>query len=272
MIVIECDQGSPEWLAARAGVITASMFAVARSRVGGLSYQQEVYVTAIRRGASVEQAMEAAGYKSRPRAEVVERALDGEKVGDWSDAAKDYAFRVAVERISGAPLDDGFQTWAMRRGHELEPEARMEHEVASGLVVRRAGFVTTDDGLFGASADGFIGRDEGAEYKCFIDPSKLRAFHIDGNVTSVWDQVQGCLWLTGRKRWHVGLYCPALRPAGRALWLRTFDRDEAYIEQLEAGMMDFSFLVAAYEAQLREPCVTSGAGPKRRKPVPAEVA
>uniref|UniRef100_A0AAU8GT84 Transcriptional regulator SutA RNAP-binding domain-containing protein n=1 Tax=Pseudomonas phage PACT201 TaxID=3230130 RepID=A0AAU8GT84_9VIRU len=24
------------------------------------------------------------------------------------------------------------------------------------------------------------------------------------------DQVQGCMWITGRKFWHVGMYCPAL--------------------------------------------------------------
>ncbi|AOE60405.1 hypothetical protein QZH45_14320 [Pseudomonas corrugata] len=36
-----------------------------------------------------------------------------------------YAFELAVERIGGAPLDGGFETWQMRRGHELEPEARI---------------------------------------------------------------------------------------------------------------------------------------------------
>lgn len=209
MIVVTCEQGSPEWHASRAGVITASMFGVARSRL-----------------------------KSGPNK------------GEYTAAALDYAFRLAVERISRTPLDEGFETWAMKRGHELEPEARMEHEMKSGLFVERAGFVMTDDELFGASADGLIGEDEGSEYKCFIAPEKLRQFHIDNDISSIVDQVQGCLWITGRKRWHVGMYCPALKPVGRQLWLKTFDRDENYIEQLEADLVEFNRLVEGYKQKL----------------------
>ena len=118
MILHTAPQGSPEWHAARAGVITASMFATCRQKL-----------------------------KSGP------------SKGEFAAAAGDYAFRLAVERISGQPLDEGFETWAMRRGHELEPAARLEHELAIGVVVQPAGFVTTDDNLFGASADGLIGED-----------------------------------------------------------------------------------------------------------------
>lgn len=209
MIVVTCEQGSPEWHAARAGVITASMFGTARSK--------------LKRGANK---------------------------GEYTAAALDYAFRLAVERISRTPLDEGFETWAMKRGHELEPEARMEHEIQSGLFVERAGFVMTDDGLFGASADGLIGDEEGSEYKCFISPEKLRQFHIDDDISSIVDQVQGCLWVTGRKRWHVGMYCPALKPVGRQLWLKTFERDENYIEQLEADLVEFNRLVESYQKKL----------------------
>ena len=37
MIIVNCTQGSAEWLQGRAGVITASMFSTARSKVNGLS-------------------------------------------------------------------------------------------------------------------------------------------------------------------------------------------------------------------------------------------
>lgn len=253
MIIITCDQGSRDWHNARAGVITASMFSTARKKVGGLTDQQAAYVTAIRSGKSDKEALEAAGYKAKPKAEAIERAIAGEKVGDFSDAAKDYAFRLAVERISGEALDEGgFETFAMRRGRELEPMARAEHEAKAGIFVERAGFVTTDDGIFGASADGLIGDDEGAEYKCFIAPDRLRAFWLENDASSVIDQVQGCLWLTGRKRWHLGLYCPALASVGKELWLKTFDRDENYIELLEEDLVEFSRLVTDYEDRLRK--------------------
>lgn len=211
MIIIECDQGSPEWHAARAGVITASMFSVAR-----------------------------------------ERLKSGARKGEFSAAARDYAFRLAIERIGGEPLDEGFETFAMRRGHELEPEARAAHEVEAGVIVQRCGFVMTDDGVFGGSADGLIGDDEGSEYKCLIDPTRLRKVLVDEDISEFTDQVQGCLWLTGRRRWHFALYCPALAPIGRELWWREIHRDDEYIAAMERDLLEFRDLVDTYEQRLRE--------------------
>lgn len=252
MIIVNCAQGSPEWHQARAGVITASMFGTARSKVNGLTAQQRTYVDAILAGHSESKARDLAGYKAAPKAEVVQRALDGEKVGEPSNAALTYAFALAVERIGGKPLDGGFETWQMRRGHELEPEARMEHEIQTGLIVTQVGMVKTDDGAFGASADGFIGENGGSEYKCFLAPDKLRAFHIENDASEVVDQVQGCMWITGRKWWHIGMYCPLLKPVGRQLWLQEFKRNDDYIEKLEEDLWQFKLLVDEYEAKLRE--------------------
>lgn len=253
MIVIECEQGGIEWHQARAGCITASMFGVARSRVGGLDEKQSAYVAAIMAGSSEAQAMVSAGYKAAPKSESVRLTLEGKPVGKPSEAALNYAFNLAVERISGKPLDEGFETWSMRRGNELEPMARMEHELQTGLFVKRAGFITTDDGAFGASADGLIGEDGGSEYKCFLAPEKLRSFHIDNDASGIMDQVQGCMWISGRKFWHVGMYCPALEPVGRQLWWKEFQRDEDYIEKMEDDLWQFKLLVDQYEAALRAP-------------------
>jgi hypothetical protein len=251
MIQINCTQGSDIWLQERAGCITASMFTTARSKVNGLTVQQQKYVAAMLEGRSESQARDIAGYKAGPKAEVVQRALDGELVGEPSSAALDYAFQLAVERIGGKPLDNGFETWQMRRGHELEPEARMEHEIQTGLIVTQVGLVKTDDGAFGASADGFIGDDGGSEYKCFLAPEKLRSFHIDNDASGIIDQVQGCMWISNRKWWHIGMYCPLLKPVGRQLWLQEFKRDDDYIEKLEEDLWQFKLLVDGYEEKLR---------------------
>ncbi|MGV0128888.1 lambda exonuclease family protein [Burkholderia gladioli] len=252
MKIIQCDQGSPEWHRARAGCITASMFATARKRVGELDERQAEFVKLKLRGYGDKEAAESAGYKSVPSSSGIRRALDGLPVGDWSDDAKSYAFRLAIERISGEPLDEGFETWQMRRGHELEPEARMEHEAQTGLFVKRAGFVTTDDGLFGASADGLIDPDGGSEYKCFVAPDKLRPILLDGDAKDVMEQAQGCMWLCGAKWWHVGLYCPALASVGKQFTLIEVKRDDAFIEAMESDLIKFERLVAEYETRLRQ--------------------
>jgi hypothetical protein len=246
------DQGTDSWFEVRTGKITASMFGVVRAKVGMLNEQQSCYVNAILDGSSEKAAREIAGYKNAPTSETIKRALAGEKIGEFSDAAKDYAFRVAVERISGESLDKNFETFAMRRGRELEPNARFAHEMAAAVTVKRAGFVATDDEVFGCSADGLMGDEGGAEYKCLIDPARMRQVLFDGDVSEFMDQVMGCLWITGRKYWHFALYCPQLASIGKELWWREFKRDDDYIERMERDLIEFKALVDENERRLRE--------------------
>ena len=248
MIVIEAEQGSAEWHQARAGVIMASMFKIVRSKVGLLDEKQQRYVNAIRSGFTVEGAKDAAGYKSRPTSSTIDRALAGEKIGEPSEGAKSYARRLALERICGAVLSDDFETWAMRRGREMEPDARRAHEIRAGVMVETCGLVLTGDRLFGASADGLIDDDGGAEYKCLVSPDEIYKVWAD-DISEYIDQVQGGMWLTGRVWWDFVMYCPALAPVGRDLYLRRIPRDDAYIEALESDLIDFNRLVEQYKRE-----------------------
>lgn len=177
----------------------------------------------------------------------------GAKKGGPTAEAENYAFRLAVERISGLPLDEGFETWAMRRGHELEPQARARHEWHIGLTIDKAGFVTTDCGLFGASADGLIGGDGGAEYKCLISPERIRTVLLDNDLEEFIDQVQGGMWITGRDWWDLCLYCPALSGVNRDFSCWRIPRDDAYISALEKDLREFNALVAEFQAKLEQP-------------------
>ena len=251
MEVIQVDQGTWDWHLSRSGRITASMFAEVRKRVGGLTDQQAKFVERVQAGDSRKDAAIAVGYSKPPSGTKLEQAINGEQVGDYTEAARNYAFRLAVERISGYPLDEaGFDTYATRRGHELEPEARALHEERIGTLIERAGFVASDCGRFGASADGLIDNDGGAEYKCLIDPARIRPILFDGDLSEFTDQMQGGLWLTGRDWWHFGLYCPALAPANRELTLHEVRRDSDYIAALEADLEAFDGLVEHYRSQI----------------------
>lgn len=212
MITVSCQQGTKEWHNARAGVITASMFK-----------------------------------------ECCEKLKSGKNKGDFKKPAHDYAFRLAVERISGEALDEGgMDTFAMRRGRELEPDARFRHEQEIGTFVEEVGLALTDDGIFGASADGFIGEDEGAEYKCFINPEKIRDIVLTGDLSDVMHQIQGGLWITGRKVWHFALYCPALKNINKDFTLIKVERDDDFIAEMEAELLEFNVLVESYKKQLED--------------------
>lgn len=148
-------------------------------------------------------------------------------------------------------MDDKFETYAMRRGHELEPDARREHENQHGVVVERCGFIVTEDGKFGCSTDGLISPDGISEYKCLVAPEGLREVLLGQDLSEFTDQTHGGLWITGRREFHFGLYCPALRSIGRHFTLHVVQRDEAYIEELELDLLKFDGLVCEFEAQLR---------------------
>lgn len=181
-----------------------------------------------------------------------ERLKSGPNKGDFTEAAKDYAFRLAFERISGELMDEGYQTWQMERGHELEPAARYAHEIETGCVVEQVGFITSDDGVFGASADGFIGNETGLEIKCLVSAKGIRKLWFAEDLSDFMDQVQGGMWITGRSEWHFALYCPDLASIGKELFLRIVKRDDAFIDKMRADLERFAGLVEDYESQLRQ--------------------
>lgn len=179
------------------------------------------------------------------------RLKTGAKKGEYAEEAHDYAFRLAIERISGEPIDDGFETWAMARGRELEPDARAAHEWHAGITVDQCGFICTDDGCFGASADGLVGDDGGAEYKCLVSASRLRKALLFNDTSEFMYQVQGGMWITGRAWWDFCIYTPFLASIGKELTRWRVKRDDNFIEKMELDLIEFSKLVNKYECELR---------------------
>ena len=212
MNIVHCNQGSQEWLNARCGLITASMFKECRKRL-----------------------------KSGPNK------------GDFSSEAKQYAFRLACERISGELLtEDKFETWEMRRGHELEPTARLLHEEREGILVEQVGFAVSDCGIYGASVDGAIDDDGISEYKCFVAPKSIMPIVLDHDISDTMDQIQGGLWVTKKKWAHFCLYCPALKKVGKELTVIPVERNQNYIDEMIPDLAEFDGLVEKYIGKLTE--------------------
>lgn len=255
MIISNFPHGSPEWHLERAGCITASMFHLVRAsaKVDGLNAQQTIYVRALLDGKPLEAAKGIAGYKSAPTAKAIEKALDLKTtdVGEYSDKALDYAFRLACERIAGVPLDDQFETYAMRRGRELEEDCRLLHEKALGEAVELATFLKTEDGKFGCTPDSLCSDDGGAEYKCFYAADKVRPILLDNKWHDTLDQVQGCIAISGRAWWDICLYFPALKSIDKDFRRIRVERDEAFIEKLWTDLLAFDKLVCENEAKIR---------------------
>lgn len=251
MRFIECPQGTEPWFAARCGKITASVFADAISTVGGLTEQQAKYVAAIRGGADPKAALAEAGYKAAPVAECVRRALAGEDTEQPSDTAKRYAADLAVERISGQPHGEPPKAWVLERGHEMEAHARRFYEARTGSYVTEAGICLTDDEIFGYSTDGLVDDDGLIEIKAPIDSTKILAMWQTGDTSEYDHQMQGGMWITGRKWCDFIMYVPDLAAVGKDLFVKRVFRDDAFIDDMVEKLAEFDKLVGKYEAVLR---------------------
>lgn len=172
------------------------------------------------------------------------------KNGQPSGKCMLYALDVARERCGGKAAEK-FQNAAMRFGTEQEPEARAAYEARTGNVVFEAGFFRTQDGYFGGSVDGLIDDDGVLEIKTMVSSDTLFKAMVDGDISEYIDQINGYLWLLGRKWVDLVLWAPDLADIGMQMTVIRVERDEAAIEALESDLMGFLRLVKEHEAKLR---------------------
>ncbi|PRC92631.1 lambda exonuclease family protein [Solimicrobium silvestre] len=250
MKFLECIQGSEEWLQARSGLITASLFSEICIEVGGLDEKQKVYVDALLSGVGQKEAMIKAGYAAPPKSKTVARALEGEITTDYSDGAKRYASDLAIERISGHMYGIPPKAWVLNRGHEMEVHARRLYEGRTGAFVTEAG-ICVDENRFGYSTDGLVDNDGLIEIKSPIDSIKIEQMLITGDVSEYIHQMQGGMWLTNRKWCDFIMYVPDLESVEIELYVKRILRDDAFIDEMVVKLGRFSNLVAQKEAFFR---------------------
>jgi hypothetical protein len=140
----------------------------------------------------------------------------------------------AAERITGQLVASTYTNVNMERGKELEASAIEAFEMQTGLAVQRVGFVELSEWA-GCSPDGLIGDDAGIEIKSRDIHTHLDCF-IDGYDTAYKWQIQGNLYVTGRKRWYFVSYNPFYSHLGKHLFIAKIERDEAIISQIASGI------------------------------------
>lgn len=157
--------------------------------------------------------------------------------GKESTQFKGYAAFLLAEKILNKPLDkfqDNKPYW-MERGNELEADAVKMYEFMYDLPTVKAGFCTLDDNSAGCSPDRFVGDDGLVEIKCpapWTHVENLVADKIDSDYIP---QVQGQLYVTGRKWVDWFSYHPDMTPS-----VIRIHRDDEYIEKLAAALAKFN--------------------------------
>ena len=160
MIIVDVEQGTPEWFQARLGKPTASRFGDIVTPTGKLGD----IVTA---------------------------------TGKLSRSSEDYLYELAAEWLVGRPLDK-FISDAMVHGTLTQPEATEYYEMRRSVDVEAIGFALDDAERYGASPDGLVGDSGTLEIKCPQQHTHMSVLMTGQVPTKHKPQVQGQLLVTGR--------------------------------------------------------------------------
>lgn len=199
MIILNHEQGSPEWYAARCGIPTASKFDNIITTRGEPSKQREKYM-----------------------------------------------YQLAGEAITGKK-EENYQSEAMKRGTELEAEARQMFEIVTGLAVDTVGLCLSDSKAYGCSPDGLVGVDAGLEIKSPLMATQV-AYLLNGKLPiDYFQQVQGSMAITGRPFWWFVSYYPGIKPL-----IIKVERDDKFIQKLEEQLAVFCSELKEVVTKLKE--------------------
>lgn len=181
----DITQNTPEWEAARCGLLTASAFSDVLAKGQGKTRRTLLY-------------------------------------------------KLAGERITGKPVEN-YRNGYMDRGHEAEDQALAWFEMTTETTVDKVGFVRCNERRVGCSPDGLIGDDGGIEIKSVAPHLLIPILESSEFPSEHRAQVQGSLWVTGRKYWECVAFFPGMPPfKARA------ERDERYIAELAVAVKEFN--------------------------------
>ena len=150
---------------------------------------------------------------------------------------KAYAVQLALEIVTGKQAET-FTNQAMQDGTEREPIARALYEAHTGNFVDEVGFCRHDSIECGVSPDGLIDEDGGLEIKCPKASTHAGYLAIPAEPSTYTAQIQGCMWVTGRRWWDFVSYQPDF-PENAQLIVRRIKRDSDYIVKLEQAVKAF---------------------------------
>lgn len=213
MIFLNARQSTPEWHQARCGAITASRFFDAIS--------------------------------------LLQKKSGERKVGDPTGTAERYAADLSIEIVSNKPFGEPPKAWVLERGHIMEDKARMIYEVRNKAFVTEAGICKSECDTFGYSSDGLVDQDGLIEIKAPIDGDKILTMLRTGDVSEYMHQMQGGMWITGRKWCDFIQYVPDLEKCDKDLFVKRIYRDDTFIDNMVIELYRFHAMVQRNVAILR---------------------
>lgn len=161
----------------------------------------------------------------------------------YSAQRKNYKAELVIERLTGEKVSN-WTSPAMQWGTDNEPIAKLAYMAETGNEVEDATFVEHEILLAGASPDGYIGEDGLIEIKCPNTATHLETLQKQKVPRQYMAQIQGQMWITGRKWCDFVSFDPRL-PANAQLFITRVEGDMEFINELEEEIINFLDEVAA---------------------------
>lgn len=172
-----------------------------------------------------------------------------------SSTMRNYAIKLATELLLNRSLDSIESLEWVAHGKDHEADAAKFYDFAYDVVSEPVGFITTDDGRFGASPDRLVGEDGLLEIKCPA-PATHVGYLVNGFDLDYKPQVQGQLLVSGRA-WCDWMSYSYEMPQ---VVIRV-ERDEDYIAKLQEALVGFCVMKDA----LLEEVMSKGFFAKRER-------
>jgi len=180
-----------------------------------------------------------------PTASGLDQLLDTKFALRTGEMPKTYLYKKLAEAYHGKPLLDldgrGSSTigWSAEQGMILEEEARPAFSFETGKTLKKVGFITTDDGLFGCSPDGLIIDNKGKPLSGIEIKSPAPHTHVKYLIGGVLPndylaQVHGSMFATGFKSWTFFSYRRSFPP-----FIIEVGRDEEIIAKIKLAIDKF---------------------------------
>ena len=156
----------------------------------------------------------------------------------YSASRDNYMAQLVCERLTNQKAES-FTNAAMQHGTETEPLARAAYEALKDVLVDEVGFVPHPSiKMAGASPDGLVGDDGLLEIKCPNTATHIDTLLNQSVPTKYFTQMQFQMACTGRE-WCDFVSFDNRLPEELQLFVKRVPRDDAYIKQMEAEIVQF---------------------------------
>ena len=237
IIIQDIEQGSQEWFALKAGVISASRAAEFSTEPKLAPMPDDVTYT--KEGKEHVFIYNYTQFRGTNKAEV-QSELRSLLTPVYGDMRQGYMAELVGQIVTGL-LPDEMSFKQCEWGNEHEDSARALFELELGVDVDVPAFIYKDKTKrCGISPDGLIvGKKIGLELKCPFTTKVFVEFATCDKIKKEYmEQCQYSMWVTGYEAWYFANYDPRIKT--KNLHWVLIDRDESYMKKYDEAFKNFT--------------------------------